>query len=99
MEIRYTQENGVAVFHIEGRLTYLDAPRFKEVLQRFAGVSTACEVDLGGLSFVDSTGLSLFVGLYDAACASGVDLAFRHAQGPVKAALKNASFETLVPMR
>ncbi len=99
MEIRYTKEDGITVLHMEGRLTYLDAPQFKAVLERFAALSTPCEVDLGALSFIDSTGLSLFVGLYDAACTSGVALSFRHAQGTVKAALKNAAFETLVPLR
>ena len=56
---------------------------------------THLDVQLGELSFIDSTGMSLFVHIYDASQNSGLNVSVQGATGPVSAALGRAAFQTL----
>ncbi|TAN56319.1 MAG: anti-sigma factor antagonist [Magnetospirillum sp.] len=80
---------------LSGRLTFADASQFPNFLDQAIKGGAVCDLDLGGLTFIDSTGMSLFVHVYDAAQASGQKVIMRNARGPVADTLRRASFDTL----
>lgn len=80
---------------VSGRLTFADAALFPKFLDQAIKGGTVCEIDMGELIFIDSTGMSLFVHVYDLAQASGIKVIVRNARGPVSDTLRRASFDTL----
>ena len=58
-------------------------------------VSCLHEIDLAELAFIDSTGMSLFVHVYDDAQACALKVIVRNAKGMVSDTLRRASFDTL----
>lgn len=85
---------------ISGQLTFTDAGQFPKVL---AGLAASARehwtIDLEGLDFIDSTGMSLFVHIYDAATAKGHKAELRNARGVVREALERAGFTSLFDFR
>ena len=68
-------ENGIAVVHLAGRLNAVSSPETKECLKRLAGEApNNLVIDLAGLSFIDSSGLSALVAGYKAAVEAGGSL-------------------------
>ncbi|OAN48153.1 hypothetical protein A6A04_05205 [Paramagnetospirillum marisnigri] len=91
-----TKRNGSQIqASLSGRLTFADAAQFPQFVDQVAKGATVCELDLAGLTFIDSTGMSLFVHVYDAAQESGLKVVVRNAQGMVADTLRRASFDTL----
>ena len=80
---------------LSGRLTFADAGQFATFLDQAVKGGTVCEIDMRDLTFIDSTGMSLFVHIYDAAQTSGQKVILRNATGPVAETLRRASFDTL----
>ena len=60
--------------------------------------AAGCDIDLVGLEFIDSTGMSLFVYVYDAAKAEALDIRMLNVKGSVREALCRAGFDTLFPL-
>ena len=83
--------------NIGGRLTFAEAPMFPKILGELAAAKNMVrlEIGLGDLTFIDSTGMSLFVHIYDASQNRGLNVTVRGAAGPVSAALARAAFQTL----
>jgi anti-anti-sigma factor len=91
-----TKRNGGRVeVAVSGRLTFADAPQFPQFLDQVTKGATVCEIDLAGLDFIDSTGMSLFVHVYDAAQETGFKVVVRNVKGVVAETLRRASFDTL----
>ena len=67
------QDRKARVMHPEGRLDVAGAPAFRDQVRRLVdGGSTKLILDLGGVSFIDSSGLgSIIVGLRLARRAGG----------------------------
>ena len=87
---------GRARVTLSGRLTFSDAPKFAKVLDLIVSRGKkGCDIDLIGLDFIDSTGMSLFVYVYDAVKAEELDIAVRNVKGVVREALCRAGFDTL----
>jgi anti-anti-sigma factor len=80
---------------LSGRLTFADSAQFPKFLDQAVKGGTVCEIDLAELTFIDSTGMSLFVHVYDLAHAGGIKVMVRNAKGPVAETLRRASFDTL----
>ena len=96
--MRYVLKQGGdrTVVAMSGRLTFSDSPIFPKVLEDIASRGGAgCDVDLTDLDAIDSTGLSLFIHIYDATKAKAIPVALRHARGTVREALCRAGFDTL----
>jgi anti-sigma B factor antagonist len=69
------------VFRLHGELDLSTAPALRESLSRaLADECSDIVLDLAGLDYLDSTGLSLFVGARNRAAASGVRLRIRNPQ-------------------
>ena len=80
---------------LSGRLTFADAGQFPKFLEQAVKGGTVCEIDMKDLTFIDSTGMSLFVHVYDAAQATGLKVVMRNVSGAVAETLRRASFDTL----
>ena len=81
---------------ISGRLTFSDAPQFSKILSELtAGAVRDWAIDLNGLEFIDSTGMSLFIHIYDSANADGRQVVLRGSRGAAYEALDRAGFHTL----
>jgi anti-anti-sigma factor len=80
---------------LSGRLTFADAGQFPKFLDQAVKGGKVCEIDMKDLTFIDSTGMSLFVHVYDAAQAGGQKVIMRNASGVVAETLRRASFDTL----
>lgn len=98
MEFSFERQGDRLQLRLSGRLTFADAPRFPKVLDGLGDGLSACEVDLGSLDAIDSTGLSLFVHIYDLARAKSFAFSLRNARGSVRDALLRAGFDELVPV-
>ncbi len=88
---------GTGVLTIGGRLTFSEASSFPKVLAELDASKglTQLEIGLSDLTFIDSTGMSLFVHIYDVSQKRSLQVSIRGASGPVSAALDRAAFMTL----
>lgn len=97
MKYSINSSNGAIKVTLSGRLTFAEAPTFPEFLaelDRHKGTGTM-DIHLGSLDFIDSTGMSLFVHIYDWAQGGACKVVVREASGPVSAAMQRAAFQTL----
>jgi anti-anti-sigma factor len=99
LPVNYTLKTngGTGVLTIGGRLTFSEASSFPKVLAEIEAVKnlSRLEIGLGDLTFIDSTGMSLFVHIYDVSQKRSLPVSIRGASGPVSAALDRAAFMTL----
>jgi anti-anti-sigma factor len=97
--VNYTfKSNGnTGQLSIGGRLTFAEAPHFPKILDELTAAKSMSrlEIGLGDLTFIDSTGMSLFVHIYDASQNRQLNVSVQGAAGPVSAALERAAFQTL----
>jgi anti-anti-sigma factor len=85
---------------IQGRLTFAEASMFPKILAELDKSGRArWDIRLDGLQFIDSTGMSLFVHIYDSANASGTKVTLHGVSGAVRDALDRAAFQTLFEFR
>lgn len=82
--------------HLGGRLTYADQDRFRTLLSAFAEAGEGTVVfDLGGLDFVDSSGLGMFIIARDEARRRALEFSMRGARDEVKRLIEVARFGRL----
>jgi len=92
--------DGGADIHLKGRLTFAEAGDFPRILAELEKAGKAhWDIRLDELAFIDSTGMSLFVHIYDSANAAGTKAVIHGATGPVREALDRAAFQTLFEFR
>jgi len=86
-----------AQLSLSGSLTFAEAPVFPKILAELEAAKALndLEIRLGELNFIDSTGMSLFVHIYDASQSRNLRVSVQGAIGPVAAALERAAFKTL----
>ncbi|MBC7950419.1 MAG: STAS domain-containing protein [Rhodospirillaceae bacterium] len=100
MQYTVRQSDNALEIAISGQLTFTDAGQFPKVLAELANVpATQWVFDLNGLEFIDSTGMSLFVHVYDEAMAKGMKAVLCNAHGVVRDALDRAGFATLFDLK
>ncbi|MBI3444845.1 MAG: STAS domain-containing protein [Magnetospirillum sp.] len=96
MQYTIRDQGGRTELSIAGRLTFAEAAAFPKVLAELDKVGKErLDIQLRDLTFIDSTGMSLFVHVYDSANAAGTEVVIKGAAGSVRAALGRAAFETL----
>jgi len=79
----------VTVVVVQGSLDTVDAERMKRVLDDLIGDgSVKLVVDLGGVTYIDSSGLGALVGAMKQARAAGGDLRLSGLQGDVRSVFK-----------
>ncbi len=96
MEHAMATKNGQVEITLRGRLTFTDNPAFKGFIKEIESASQRTVVfDLGGLEFIDSAGLGMFLLARTAAIKSGVHLILRRPAGQVDRVFSLSKFETL----
>jgi anti-sigma B factor antagonist len=86
------------VIGIGGELDALSRPAVEPVLLRAVAAGPPVVVDLGALSFCDSTGLSLLVTTQERATAAGSTLAIRNASPRIRRLLEITGIDTLIAL-
>jgi anti-anti-sigma factor len=95
MQYTTSRDGSGVTANISGRLTFTDAPQFPVFLDQTMKDSAHCVIDLADLQSIDSTGMSLFIHVYDIARTSGTSVILRNARGQVEEALMRANFDEL----
>jgi anti-anti-sigma factor len=96
MQYTLSADKASATIAISGRLTFTDAPAFPKLLDELAATgTTSWRFDLSGLEFIDSTGMSLFVHIYDAAQAKDLSVTITGTAGGAGHTLMGAGFKEL----
>ncbi|ARJ65233.1 hypothetical protein WV31_05965 [Magnetospirillum sp. ME-1] len=97
MQYALKSNGNTAQLTISGTLTFAQAPLFPKVLAELEAARevTSLAIVLNGLSFIDSTGMSLFIHIYDASQSRNLNVSIQGASGPVASAMERAAFKTL----
>lgn len=100
MKHEVKKESGKTVLHISDQLVAADRGEFDSVLpQVVSGNPGQIEVDLKGLTFMDSAGLGMLLTLREQAEKSGARVALTNPEGAVQEMLELACFDTLFEIR
>lgn len=97
MKYELQSDSGALTVRLSGDLTYKDASDFHNVLRALQQDQISkCDIDLSGLQFIDSTGLSLLLLASDVATARKFQIRLTGAQGMVQENLQRTHFHTIV---
>ena len=98
LKFRIAEENSGLLIYLSGDLTFADDESFREIISSLAGkTGSRAIVDLGGLTYIDSAGLGLFLVLKEAVEEVNKKLSIRQAKGQVKEMLEIAEFSSMIP--
>lgn len=98
-ELEVQQDGDRAVLYARGELDLDTAPRLlAEVERRLAAGVGALIVDLGGLTFIDSTGLGTMVACWRRALQSDATLALADPTPDVAMTLEITGLDRILPM-
>lgn len=97
MEIRTTLENAQARIALGGRFDFSSHREFREITEQVLarGTVSLLEIDLGGVSYLDSSALGMLLMLRDKARAASCDIRLTHCSAPVRQVLDVANFHKL----
>ncbi|GAA4214784.1 anti-sigma factor antagonist [Microbispora amethystogenes] len=92
-------QDHVVVIHMYGDLDLIAAPALRACLAEAVGLRTPPRivVDAEGLTFCDSTGLSVLMGALPAVRAVGGDLALSNAHGRFARMLRITGLDSVLP--
>ena len=76
--IDVSQEPGTLILSLRGELDTLSRDTFESAVMAAIPTAYAVVLDLGGLTFCDSTGLAMFLAAAEKAAASETTLTFRN---------------------
>lgn len=100
MKYEIKKDAGKTVFHVSDQLVAADRAEFDGVLpQIFSGGAGAIEVDMEGLTFMDSAGLGMLLTLREQGEKNGSSVTIVRPEGAVKEMLELACFDTLFSIR
>jgi len=75
LKMESRQTDGVTVVACQGRIVFGDeASELREQLKKLLGSTRSIVLNLSGISYIDSGGLGMLVGVYSSARASGADI-------------------------
>jgi anti-anti-sigma factor len=97
MDYRIDQDDAEARVHITGRLTFNDHGKVRTMIQEMVqSKSKRQALMIGGLEFVDSSGLGMILVAREEVARTGKTLVLRGAQGQVKRVLSVAQLNKVV---
>jgi anti-sigma B factor antagonist len=95
-----TSTSGVAVVSPRGRLNMVSAKRLREILADLvSGGSTRIVVDMGGTTFLDSSGLGALISGLKSARQAGGDLRIARPTTPVTTVLELTNLDRVLRPR
>ncbi len=96
VEISMEEGGADIIASLSGRLTFQDHEPFLEILDCLKKPATGnLTLDLGGLKFIDSAGMGMFLLAQEKAQETGARIVLRGARGSVKEILSAVRFDTL----
>lgn len=88
-----SQDQAATTITLNGRLTFAENGDFRQMLAGLEqSVATMVVLDLGGLDFMDSTGMGMLLVARDTVAGLGGQVALRNAHGQVGRMLELAKF-------
>ncbi|MEV8067992.1 MULTISPECIES: STAS domain-containing protein [unclassified Streptomyces] len=94
---RTTAEDGTCVVTLVGEADLDSSARLRETLLSCLTAAPATVADLGGLTFMDSSGINALISAHQAAQASGVRLSLAAPREAVLRVLELVGLDTLIP--
>lgn len=89
----------LAEVHLIGDLDISSAPLLRQgLLDLLADGSNDITLDMAGLGFIDSTGLSVVVGAYKRAREDGRRVVVRNPRPPTRRVLEISGLDTVIPI-
>ena len=99
MDYKISNSNGNAEVQLEGKFTFADNAKFRELLKALqAEKLSTCAVELSRLEFMDSAGLCMLILLKDTSVQSNFSLTLKRPQGQVEKILRISKFEEEIPI-
>jgi len=74
LKLEVSEQDGVTMLRLSGRLTLADTAAFKDEVKRRLPQTKRIALDLTDLTFMDSSGLGAIVSVYVSAKAAGCEL-------------------------
>ncbi len=88
--------DGAAVVSVTGDVDLVSAPHLREVMEEALGRSSHLIVDVGGMTFIDSSGLSVLVHVHRQAADAGGSMTVRRPSPTLKRLLSITHLETVL---
>jgi anti-anti-sigma factor len=99
LTVRVEQEGDELVVRVSGELDIASAKRLEdELLQTIDSDTSAVVLDLGGVSFIDSTGVRLLIFAAEHSRSKGVPLRILDGSAQVKEMIETSGVEDLLPL-
>ena len=97
MEIRSTLDNAHARIALGGRFDFSSHREFREVTEQLLtkGSVSSMEIDLGAVSYLDSSALGMLLMLRDKARAASCEIRLANCSAPVRQVLEVANVQKL----
>ena len=97
MEIRTAINNSHARIALGGRFDFSSHREFREVTEQLLtkGSVSSMEIDLGAVSYLDSSALGMLLMLRDKARAASCEIRLANCSAPVRQVLEVANFQKL----
>lgn len=98
-DLQVVERDGWTVVSITGELDVATAPRLRNEVVRLASAGHTCVVlDLGGVDFIDSTGLGVVVGSLKRVRSLGGELALARAEPQVRKVFEITRLSDILPL-
>ncbi len=97
MEIRSSIDNAQARITLGGRFDFSSHREFRDVTEQLLarGSISVIEIDLGAVSYLDSSALGMLLMLRDKARSANCEIRLAHCSAPVRQVLDVANFQKL----
>jgi|APIni6443716594_1056825.scaffolds.fasta_scaffold710882_2 anti-anti-sigma factor len=101
IEIKNTQENGLARIHLAGRFDFNSHRLFRQAYEEALNdpASKSIEIDLGSVDYLDSSALGMLLLVKEKATSANKSLALANCRGVVQQVLDVANFHKLFTIR
>ncbi len=96
MEYDVSISGDVGTVTMRGRFTFSDNKVMRNIFKEVVGKAHRCVFDVGGLEFVDSAGLGMFILANDTISENGGRLSLRRPKGQVKKMLEITKFGDVI---
>ncbi|MBQ4567147.1 MAG: STAS domain-containing protein [Desulfovibrio sp.] len=99
MEIRLTEQDGISILEISGRMDATSTPEFENTVRDLPGQTPLLLMDMSGLEYISSAGLRGILGLVKAFRAASGKLAFCALQPMVAEVFRISGFTAMLTVR
>ena len=99
MEIRLTEQDGISILELSGRMDATSTPEFENTVRDLPAQAPHLLMDMAGLEYISSAGLRGILGLVKAVRAASGKLAFCALQPMVAEVFRISGFTAMLTVR